>query len=83
MEQRSLYRVWVVDPRGTGKVLMAGACIIAESEGQAMMKAGVAKVAEDAGLELEQVDAYAEHVGKFIRAKKGVQEVKIISEDKK
>lgn len=83
MELRSLYRVWVVDPRNTGKVLLAGLPVIADSEGQAMMKAGVAKIAEDAGLELEQVDAYAEHVGKFIRAKKGVQEVKIVAEDKK
>lgn len=79
-QQRSLYRVYVVDPRGSGKVLLEGKPVIAEDEAKATLKAGVAQAADGAGLELEQVDVYAEHIGTFIRPRKETQKVQVVKE---
>jgi hypothetical protein len=76
---RSLYKVYVVDPRGGGKVLMDGKSVIAENAERAILKAGVAASIGD--LELEQVDVYAEQVATFIRPRKETQKVKIAEKD--
>lgn len=80
-EMRSLYRVYVVDPRKNGKVLKDGELVIADNENQAMLKAGVATVAAQANLELEQVDVYVEKIGTFIRPRKETQRVKMVKEE--
>jgi len=77
MMKRSLYRVWVIDPRGAGKVLMEGKPVIADNENQALMKAGAAQAAAENGLDIEQVDTYAEHVSRFIRMRRETQKVRI------
>ncbi len=79
---RGLYKIYVVDPRNSGKVLMDGKGAIAESEEKALLKAGVAQAASEAGLELEQVDIYAELVATFIRPRTDTQKVKIVKDDK-
>jgi len=79
--RRSLYRVYVIDPRKTGKILLEGKMVIAENENQALLKAGVSQIAEQAGLELEQVDVFAEPVATFIRPRKETQRVKIAKEE--
>ena len=81
VEKRTLFRVYAVDPRKGGKVLMDGKPVIAQNENQAMLKAGVAQVADDAGLEIEQMDVYVEEVGTFIRPRKETQRVKIAKTD--
>ena len=80
-EQRTLFRVYVVDPRKGGKVLMNGDPIVAANENQAMLKIGVAKIAADVGLDLEQVDVYVEEVATFIRPRKETRRVKIVKDD--
>jgi hypothetical protein len=80
MEKRTLFRVYVVDPRGAGK-LIGEKSVIAESESQATLKAGVAQIASDQGLELEQVDIYVENVATFIRPRKETQKVKIAKDE--
>lgn len=80
-EKRTLFRVYVIDPRKSGRVLMNGELIIAENENQAMLKAGVSKVASDAGRELEQVDVYVEEIATFIRPRKEIQRVKITKDE--
>jgi len=77
---RSLFKVYVVDPRKAGK-LLDEKTVIAETEEQALLKAGVASVASDAGLELEQVDTYVEQVAQFIRPRKETQKVKVVAPD--
>lgn len=79
-KMRSLYRVYVVDPRKQGKLLDM-MTVIAESDEKALLKADVVKVAEAAGLELEQVDTFVECVGTFIRPRKETSKVKIVKED--
>lgn len=80
-KMRSLYDVYVVDPRKQGKVIGSVlGIIIADNQEQALLKANVAKIAEDAGLELEQVDVYARIIGDFIRPRKDTQRVKIVRE---
>lgn len=81
MQQRTLFAVYVVDPRKNGKVLLDGKRVIAVNENQAMLKAGVAEVAEKEGLELEQVDVYVDCIGTFIRPRKETQKVKVVKED--
>lgn len=81
LENRGLYKVYVVDPRGSGIVLMDGKTVIATNEGEAILKAGVAQVANEKGLELEQVDHYAEHISNFIRPRKETQRVKVVKEE--
>jgi hypothetical protein len=78
---RGLYKVYVVDPRGTGKVLLDGKTVIATSETEAQMKAGVGTVISDAGLEFEQVDVYSELISTFIRPRKETQKVVIAQKD--
>ena len=80
-EQRTLFRVYVVDPRKGGKILMNGEPIIAANENQAMLKVGVGKVAGEVGLDLEQVDVYVEEVATFIRPRKETGRVKIVKDD--
>ena len=76
----SLYKVYVVDPRKLGK-LLDETIVIAETEEQALLKAGVAQTAEKAGLELEQVDTLVDQLGAFIRPRKETQRVKMVKED--
>lgn len=71
----------MVDPRKAGKVLLDGKPIIAASESEATLKAGVAQVADEANLDLDQVDIHVEHVGDFIRPRKDTQKVKIAKDD--
>ena len=80
-KMRSIYRVYAVDPRGGGKVLMDGKAVVADSDTQATLKAGVAAAAEEVGLDLEQVDVYAEHVAEFVRPRRETQKVKIAKDD--
>ncbi|MEA3431770.1 MAG: hypothetical protein U9R01_03695 [candidate division WOR-3 bacterium] len=80
MEQRTLFKVYVVDPKKNGKILLDGKLVIAVNENQAMLKAGVADIADKAGLDLEQVDVYVQTVGTFIRPRKETQRVKITKE---
>ena len=81
VETRTLYRVYVVDPRKGGKILLNGEAVIALNENQAMLKVGIAKIASDIGREIEQLDVYVEEVGTFIRPRKETQRVKITKED--
>ena len=81
MEQRTLFKVYVVDPRKNGKILCDGKLVIAVNENQAMLKAGVAGIADAAGLDLEQVDVYVQVIGTFIRPRKETQRVKVIKEE--
>jgi len=80
VEQRTLYKVFVVDPRKAGKILLEKA-VIAENENQAMLKAGVLQACSGAGLELEQADVYCQLVGTFIRPRKDTQRVKVVKTD--
>ena len=81
MEQRTLFKVYVVDPRKNGKILLDGRLVIAVNENQAMLKAGVADIADAAGLDLEQVDVYVDVIGTFIRPRKETQRVKMVKEE--
>jgi len=78
MNQRTLFKVYVVDPRKNGKVLLDGFLVIAVNENQAMLKAGVADIADAASLDLEQVDVYVQTIGTFIRPRKETQRVKMV-----
>ena len=80
VEQRTLFKVFVVDPRKSGKILSEKA-VIAENENQAMLKAGVLQTCSEAGLELEQADVYCQKVGTFIRPRKDTQRVKVVKTD--
>jgi hypothetical protein len=81
MDKRTLFRVYVVDPRKNGKILLDGKLVIAVNENQAMLKAGVADIADKEGLELEQVDVYVQTIGTFIRPRKETQRVKMVKEE--
>lgn len=81
VEERSLWRIYVVDPRKGGAILMNGNVVVAKNENEALLKAGVAQVVSDIGRELDQVDVYAEKIGTFIRPRKEAQRVKISKED--
>ena len=82
VEKRTLFKVYIVDPRKGGKILMDGKCVVAENENQAMLKANVLQIASDAGMELEQLDIYVDEIGTFIRPRKDTQRVKVVkSED--
>lgn len=81
MEQRTLFKVYVIDPKKNGKILCDGKLVIAVNENQAMLKAGVADIADAAGLDLEQVDVYVDTIGTFIRPRKETQRVKITKEE--
>lgn len=81
VEKRTLFKVYVIDPRKNGEVLMDGKLVIAINENQAMLKVGVADVADKEGLDLEQVDIYVQTIGTFIRPRKETQKVKITKED--
>lgn len=80
-KMRALYRVYVVDPRKGGKVLLDGELVIANDEGEAKMKSTAAQVARGVGLELDQVDICAELVEKFIRPRKETQRVRIAKDE--
>lgn len=77
---RTLFRVYVVNPKKNGKVLMDGKTLIAENENQAMLKAGVAQVAASEGVDIEDLDVYVEKVGTFIRPRKKAEKVRIVKE---
>ena len=84
VQMRTLWEVYVVDPRKGGKVLAAFIgkdAIVAENENQAMLKAGIAQIAINAGREIEQLDVYTSKVGTFIRPLKETQRVKIAKHD--
>ena len=81
VKERTLFRVYVVDPRKGGSILMDGNVVVAEDENQALLKSGVSGVVDKAGLELEQVDVYTEKIGTFIRPRKETQRVKITKEE--
>ena len=81
MEQRTLFKVYVVDPKKNGKILCDGKLVIAVNENQAMLKAGVADIADKAGLDLEQVDVYVQTIGTFIRPRKDTQRVKVVKDE--
>ena len=81
MDKRTLFKVYVVDPRKNGKILLEGKLVIAVNENQAMLKADVAKIAESVGLELEQVDVYVQTIGTFIRPRKETQKVKVTQDE--
>jgi hypothetical protein len=83
-QNRSLWRVYVVDPRGSGKVLMDGAKpVVAVTEGEAQLKAGVGQVAAEAGLDIEQVDIYCEKIAEFVRPRRETQKVVLAKDDDK
>lgn len=79
-KMRSLYKVYVVDPRKAG-VLLDEKTVITETEEQALLKAGVAQTAEKVGLELERIDTFVEQIGEFIRPRKETQKVKMVKDD--
>ena len=81
MNERTLFKVYVVDPRKNGKILLDGKLVIAVNENQAMLKAGVADVAEKAGRDLDQVDVYVQTIGTFIRPRKETQRVKMVKDE--
>jgi hypothetical protein len=81
VEKRSLFEVFVVDPRKNGKILLDGKRVIAENENQAMLKAGVGTIAAENNLELEQVDVYVRLIGTFVRPRKETQKVEIIDKE--
>ncbi len=81
VEQRTLYRVYVVDPRKGGQILLNGEPVIAKNENQAMLKVGILTIAEKVGREIEDLDVYVEEVGTFIRPKKDTQRVKVVKTD--
>ena len=81
VERRTLFKVYVVDPRKTGTILMDGKLVIAVNENQAMLKAGVAEVAQKHNRELEQVDVYVQEIGTFIRPRKETQRVKVAKDE--
>lgn len=81
VDKRTLFKVYIVDPKKNGKILLDGKLVIAVNENQAMLKVGVADVAEKAGLDLEQVDVYVQTIGTFIRPRKETQRVKITKEE--
>ncbi len=63
------------------ELLLDGKSVIAINENQAMLKAGVAEIAEKVGLDLDQVDVYVQAIGTFIRPRKDIQRVKITKEE--
>ena len=81
VEQRTLYRVYVIDPRKGGQILLNGEPVIAKNENQAMLKVGIAEIADRIHRDIEQLDVYVEEVGTFIRPRKETQRVKISKED--
>ena len=81
VEKRTLFKVYVVNPKKNGDVLLDGKSVIALNENQAMLKASVAEIAEKAGLDLEQVDVYVQPIGTFIRPRKDTQRVKVVKEE--
>lgn len=81
MDLRTLFRVYVVNPKKNGKILINGNAVIAENENQAMLKVGVAEVATKEGVDIEDLDVYIEKVGTFIRPRKKTQKVQIVKEE--
>ncbi len=79
-QMRSLFKVYIVNPKKNG-TLLDEKTVIAETEEQALLKAGVAQVADTAGLDLEQVDTLVENLGVFIRPRQETQRVKVTKED--
>lgn len=80
VDLRTLYKVYAVDPRKNGELVLDKA-IIADSKEQAMLKAGVAEIANGLGIDVEDLDVYVDEIGTFIRPKKKTQKVKIVKED--
>ena len=78
---RTLFRVYVVNPKKNGKILVNGEAVIAVNENQAMLKAGVAQVAAKENVDIEDLDVYVEEVGTFIRPRKKAEKVRIVKAD--
>lgn len=74
---RYLFKVYVVDPRKSGKVLIDGVSIIASNENEAVMKLDVVNVARNAGLDIDDVDYIAIKIF-AIRSKTETQKVEIV-----
>jgi hypothetical protein len=82
---RSLWKLYVVDPRGPGRLLFESEPIIAATENEVQLKSGIGKVISDAGLDVlepvrdwgyaPQVDIYCEKIAEFIRPRKDTQKV--------
>jgi len=72
---RSLWKVYVVNPKGSGTVLLDGISVVAATEAEAREKVGVGKVIASAGLDYDQADVYAEKVAEFVRPRKETQRV--------
>ena len=77
---RSLWKLYVVDPRGPGKLLFESEPIIAATENEVQLKSGIGKVISDAGLDVGQVDIYCEKIAEFIRPRKDTQKVVLAKE---
>ena len=78
---RSLWRIYAVDPRGAGKVIMNGTeVVVASTESEALLKSGVGAEAAKAGLDISQIDVYAERIAEFIRPRKDTQKVVMAKE---
>jgi hypothetical protein len=77
VEKRSLFKVYLVDPRKNGKIIIDGKAVIAINENQAMLKAGLAEIAAKEDRELEDFDVYVQLIGTFIRPRTDIQRVKI------
>jgi hypothetical protein len=74
-EKRKLCRVYVVDPKGEGKVIKEELAIVPESadDSKAILKSL-------AGMEIKNLDSfdiYVEDIATFIRGKKEVQRILI------
>lgn len=79
---RALWRVYVVDPRKAGQILLDGSQpVIATGEVEAQMKAGVGEVIAKNNLDIEQCDIYCEKIAEFIRPRKDTQKVVIAKDE--
>ena len=78
-EKRKLCRVYVVDPRGEGAVLLEKLVIVPESgdDSRAILKALVGSSITS----LDKVDTYVEEIATFIRGGKETQKVVIVKDD--
>ena len=80
-KMRGLYDVYVVDPRKQGRLIDVVKGVIAKDQNEAIMKANVVKIAQSVGLELDEVDYYANCIGCFIRPRKETHKVKVVRDD--
>lgn len=79
MEKRKLCRVYVVNPKGEGDVVLEKLVIVPENadDSKAILKSLAGKEIKD----LDKFDIYVEDISTFIRGKKDIQKVKVITAD--